>query len=185
MAEWWAGFTGPLQAFYMIGLVAAALLALQLLLLAFGFGGDFELGDDAGLSGAVSFRGLTAFFFVFGWVGVLMEETSAPLPASVAVAGVAGALAMAGAVIMWRKFASLEADGSLDYATAVGTVGRVYVTVSDERARPGKIMVVVQGRLREVAAFAEPGSGAVAPGARVEVVDTIDPSTVLVRPLSG
>ena len=186
MPGWWDGLTGPLQIFYTIGFVAAAVLALQVLLLAVGFGGDFDFGvDDTGLSGTISLRGLTAFFFVFGWVGVLMADANVPLAASVGGAAVAGTLAMVGVGILWRRFSSLESDGSLDYSTAVGSVGRVYLTVPDDRSPAGKIEVVVQGRLREVAAVAEPGSGAVAPGERVEVIGTINPTTVLVRPFSG
>ncbi len=185
MPGWWDGLTGPLQVFYAIGFAAAAALALQLLLLAVGFGGDFDFGgDDAGLSGMISLLGLTAFFFVFGWVGVLLVDANVPFPASVGGAAVSGTLAMVGAGIMWRKFSSLESSGSLDYSTAVGSVGRVYLTVPDDRSRAGKIEVMVQGRLREVAAVAEPGSGAVAVGERVEVVGTINPTTVLVRPFS-
>ena len=186
MPGWWDGLTGPLQIFYTIGFVAAAVLALQVLLLAVGFGGDFDLGvDDTGLSGTISLRGLTAFFFVFGWVGVLMADANVPLAASVGGAAVAGTLAMVGVGILWRRFSSLESDGSLDYSTAVGSVGRVYLTVPDDRSPAGKIEVMVQGRLRQVAAVAERGSGAVPPGERVEVVGTINPTTVLVRPFSG
>ena len=186
MPGWWDGLTGPLQIFYTIGFVAAAVLALQVLLLAVGFGGDFDFGvDDTGLSGTISLRGLTAFFFVFGWVGVLMADANVPLAASVGGAAVAGTLAMVGVGILWRRFSSLESDGSLDYSTAVGSVGRVYLTVPDDRSPAGKIEVMVQGRLRQVAAVAERGSGAVPPGERVEVVGTINPTTVLVRPFSG
>ena len=186
MAGWWDGLTGPLQIFYTIGFASAAVLALQLLLLAVGVGGDFDFGvDDTGLSGTISLRGLTAFFFVFGWVGVLMADANAPLAASVGGAAVAGTLAMVGVGILWRRFSSLESDGSLDYSTAVGSVGRVYLTVPDDRSPAGKIEVMVQGRLRQVAAVAERGSGAVPPGERVEVVGTINPTTVLVRPFSG
>ncbi len=83
MPGWWDGLTGPLQVFYAIGSAAAAALALQLLLLAVGFGGDFDFGgDDAGLSGMISLLGLTAFFFVFGWVGVLLVAASSGRPTS-------------------------------------------------------------------------------------------------------
>ena len=185
MAGWWDGLTGPLQVFYTIGFVATAVLALHLLLLVVGFGGDFDFGvDDTGLSGTISLRGLTAFFFVFGWVGVLMVDANVPFPASVGGAAVAGTLAMVGAGILWRKFSSLDSDGSLDYSTAVGSVGRVYLTVPDDRSPAGRIEVMVQGRLRQVAAVAEAGSGTVAPGERVEVIGTINPTTVLVRPFS-
>ena len=185
MAGWWDGLTGPLQIFYVIGFGAAAMLALQLLLLAVGVGDDFDFGgEDTGLSGTISVRGLTAFFFVFGWVGVILVNAGAPLYASVGGAGVAGTLAMIVAGIMWRKASSLESDGSLDYSTAVGSVGRVYLTIPGDHTQEGKIEVVVQGRLRQVSAVAERGSGAVAAGERVEVVGTIDPTTVLVRPFS-
>ena len=73
MAEWRDELAGPLQIFYVIGLLGAAFLALQVLLLAVGVDGDFGLSNDDGISGVVSFRGLAAFFFVLGWLGVPME----------------------------------------------------------------------------------------------------------------
>ena len=186
MAGWWDGLTGPLQIFYVIGFGSAAMLGLQMLLLVVGVGDGFDLGgEDTGLSGAISIRGLTAFFFVFGWVGVILVNAGAPLYASVGGAGAAGTLAMVAAGIMWRKAASLESDGSLDYSTAVGSVGRVYLTVPGDPAQEGKIEVMVQGRLRTVSAIAEQGSDTAAPGERVEVVGLIDPTTMLIRPLSG
>ena len=184
MGDWWDGLTGDLQVFYLIGIVAGVFLILQLLFLGFGVGSDLDIDiDDEGAgTGFLSLRSLTAFFFAFGWTGVLMKEADSSTAASVIVAIAVGLAVFFAVAFMWRKFSQMEESGSVDYQSAVGVHGTVYLPIAANRATPGKVEVLVQGRLRVVDAYTESDTDLPAQ-TRVVVEAVVDPSTVLVKPL--
>lgn len=184
MGDWWDGLTGDLQVFYLIGIIAGVFLILQLLFLGFGVGSDLDidLDDEGAGTGFLSLRSLTAFFFAFGWTGVLMKEADSSTAASVIVAIAVGLAVFFAVAFMWRKFSQMEESGSVDYQSAVGVHGTVYLPIAANRATPGKVEVLVQGRLRVVDAYTESDTDLPAQ-TRVVVEAVVDPSTVLVKPL--
>lgn len=186
MGDWWGDLAGDLQVFYVIAIVASVFLFFQLILLAFGFGFDTDVDLDGGDGdfdvGFVSLRSLTAFFATFGWTGVVMIEAEQGTTVSVLVALAAG-LAMFFVVgFMWQAFARLQASGSVDYANAVGGTGSVYLPIGANRTRPGKVEVMIQGRVMVIDAYTAHDED-IPSKTRVRVVEVIDPSTVLVERL--
>lgn len=185
MADWWNALTGDLQVFYLIGIVSGAFLMLQLVLMTLGVGLDFDLdieGSDADV-GFLSLRSLTAFFFAFGWTGVLMKQADNSTATSVIVAVVIGLAVFFVVALIWRRFARMNESGSIDYRSAVGVNGTVYIPVAANRAGPGKVEVMVQGRMRVIDAYTTSGEDLPAK-TRVKVTDVVDPTTILVEPLS-
>ena len=184
MAEWWDALTGDLQVFYLIGIISGVFLMLQLVLMAVGVGFDFDFdfeGSEADV-GFLSMRSLTAFFFAFGWTGVLMKQGENSTVVSVIVAIVVGLAVFVAVAFIWRKFATMNESGSIDYDNAVGVNGTVYLPISANRSNPGKVEVMVQGRMRVIDAYTA-GAEDLPARTRVKVSDVVDPTTVLVEPL--
>ncbi|MCY3891700.1 MAG: hypothetical protein OXF65_00205 [Acidimicrobiaceae bacterium] len=181
MGDWWQSLTGDLQIFYAIGFIASFFLLMQLVLLAFGIGDDFEVGEDDAGGGFLSIRSLIAFAFAFGWTGVLMKQGDQSTVLAVVVALIVAFAVFLGVGFLWRSFAKLGESGSIDYRSAVGKHGTVYLTIAANRGGPGKVEVLVQGRMRVIDAYTEDDDD-LPPPTRVEVIDLVDPGTVLVAP---
>ncbi len=181
MGDWWQALTGDLQIFYAIAFISSFFLLVQIALLAFGIGADVDIGDDDPSSGFLSIRTLTAFSFAFGWTGVLMKQADRSTALSVGVAIAAGLAVFLAVGFLWRSFAKLGESGSINYQSAVGAHGTVYLTVAANRSKPGKVEVMVQGRMRVINALTESDESLPAQTA-ITVVGVVDPSTVLVAP---
>ncbi|WP_419855195.1 hypothetical protein [Candidatus Poriferisodalis sp.] len=181
MGDWWQALTGDLQIFYAIAFISSFFLLVQIALLAFGIGADVDIGDEDPSSGFLSIRTLTAFSFAFGWTGVLMKQADRSTALSVGVAIAAGLAVFLAVGFLWRSFAKLGESGSVDYQSAVGAHGTVYLTVAANRSKPGKVEVMVQGRMRVINALTESDESLPAQTA-ITVVGVVDPSTVLVAP---
>lgn len=181
MGDWWQALTGDLQIFYAIAFISSFFLLVQIALLAFGIGADVDIGDEDPSSGFLSIRTLTAFSFAFGWTGVLMKQADRSTALSVGVAIAAGLAVFLAVGFLWRSFAKLGESGSVDYQSAVGAHGTVYLTVAANRSKPGKVEVMVQGRMRVINALTESDESLPAQTA-ITVVGVVDPSTVLVTP---
>ena len=188
MGDWWSALDGDLQVFYLIGIVAGAILVLQLILLALGVGfdADVDVGDvdgdvDADV-GFFSLRSITAFFFGFGWTGVIALESGASTLGATLIALVVGLSMFVLVALVWRQFSRLGESGSLDYSSAVGATGSVYLPIAANRSHPGKVEVMIQGRLAVVDAYTE-SDVEISSQTRVRVIEVVDPSTVLVEPI--
>jgi hypothetical protein len=183
MTDWWSGLSGDLQVFYLIGIAAGVLLILQLVLLTLGVGFDADADTDVdGDVGFFSIRSITAFFFGFGWTGVIAIESGASTGVATLIATVVGLTMFVLVALVWKQFSKLGESGSKDYANAIGNTGSVYLPIAANRTHPGKVEVMVQGRLSVVDAYTE-SDVEISSKTRVRVVDVIDPSTVLVEPI--
>lgn len=128
-----------------------------------------QLFSVRSLSAGVAFLGLGGLFCLrLGW----------PLPL-VALAGMAVGIAAAVTMaVLMRSMLRLESDRSFRLAETVGQSGEVYLGVPERRTGTGKIHVTLQGRLMELDAITP--DDAIPTGARVLVIDTIAPTTVIV-----
>lgn len=149
---------------------------------------DAIAGDPANAVGAVlsfkflSFQGITAFFTMFGLVGFALYRQGAFGPVISIVGG-----AVAGIICVWiisRLFAffnRLQSSGSIPITSAINCAGEVYLSIPE--GGTGKVMVSVEGRLREYDAMAEDGKR-LATGARIRVT-RVAGTTLFVRPDLG
>jgi hypothetical protein len=102
------------------------------------------------------------------------------------IATAAGALC--GLFFLWSAWKtmkglhSLKADGTIDYANAVGNVGTVYIPIHPGRKGGGQIQVKVQGRERTVLAITD-SETEIGNLEKVRIIEKIDQLTVLVAPL--
>ena len=113
----------------------------------FGENVDHDLHDFQGLDGLRIFtmRGIVAFFVVFGWVGVAMDASGAALWLTLPIAFVCGFAMMLLLAFLLRAIMKLRSDGNTDNRNAIGTAGKVQLTIPPARTGEGKVHVMLQG----------------------------------------
>lgn len=183
MIEWLKSLSGLEIAYFIVACIGTLALLIQIILMIVGAGGDGDLdldtdadadGDldshtDTGVS-LFTLKGLTAFFAIGGWTGMLMLSYDIPVGITVAVSVVAG---LAAYFVVWgliRLMLRLQEDGTLDYASAVGKEATVYVSIPANRGGRGKITLVLQGRYTELDAVTDE-SERIPVDSAVEIVD--------------
>ena len=130
--NWFTDFTALEWAYFIIACIGTVLLLVQVILMIVGAGDggpDFDTDTDAdgaldshtdtGLS-LFSVKGLTAFFAIGGWTGLVMLTSRVSAAISIPVSVVAG---IAAYFIVWfavRMMLKLQEDGTADYGSAVG-----------------------------------------------------------------
>ena len=187
METWWGTLGSSLQIFWGIAIVTSLVLSLQLILTMLGFDSDTDVEMDADdVSGdggnVLSIRTITAFFAGFGWSGVACLDAGFSLLTTLLISTGVGAVFMLGVFGLMRFLYGLRHSGTLDYRNAIGQVGSVYLPVPAEMSGPGKIEVLVQGRLRVVDAFNK-SPEALPNRSRVKVIDVMDQNTLVVEPV--
>jgi membrane protein implicated in regulation of membrane protease activity len=181
--------------FFICAVLGGVMFILRLLLSLFGgdhhdadMGGDvhggFDVHDvqdvhhdsDASFK-ILSLQGLTAFFMMFGLVGLALSRQSGWATMWATIGAFTGGLAA-----MWimakifKGMTKLQSDGTMDIQNAVGQEGTVYLTIPAEGE--GKIQVTVQGSLRELTAVSKYKTE-IKTGERI-VVDSVTGANLLV-----
>ena len=167
--------------FLVVGGLGAAVLIVQIALSLFGL--DHELPGDADLSAALdllSVRALSAGAATFGIGGLAGLQLGLPSFFAL-VLGVLGGVAMS-VVTAWltRQLFRLESSGSLDLQNAIGSAGRVQLSVPAAMGGAGRVQFEVQGRTLELKAVSHGDPLPV--GTPVTIVGLIDDDTVEVMP---
>ena len=166
MIQWWNSLGLASQIFYCVAIPSTLVLLIQTVLLFLGIGddggddlpdgaidadGDGLPDDVAGFEGLRVFtlRGIIAFLVVFGWVGVAMDAASVKLLITLPVAFLCGAVMMLALAFLIRSVMRLRSDGNADNRNAIGTSGKVYLTVPPSRTGEGKVQLMLQGSFVE------------------------------------
>lgn len=176
MNEWWNALTPAAQFFWLVAIAASVF---QLLLFAGSFIGtdDFDHSvdgpDGADGSGAeavkvLSLRAIVAFLVGFGWVGGIALQYGWSVTAASIVALLSGIVFMGTIIAVMRLMMSMHADGTIDFANAVGSTGQVYVTIPPAKSGKGQVEILIQGRLATLQAITESPS-ALTPNTTVTV----------------
>lgn len=137
-------------------------------------------GHDTGLR-IISIRTVLAFLVGFGWAGVIFLRADFSVWLAVIFAFGVGFIFML--VVFWlmRSIYGLSEAGNVQIVNAVGHTGSVYLAIPANGVGNGQVQVVVQGRMRELAAVTD--GPQLATGVRVKVVRMFNNDTVLVRRL--
>lgn len=210
MFEWWSALSGTAQIFYCFAVPATLVLLVQTVMLFLGLGDDaefdapdldgaddlsldvndgvfgddsvFDPGDADGLDGLRIFtvRGIVAFFVVFGWVGVVMQAAEAALWLTLLIATVSGFAMMVLIAFLFNMVLKLRSDGNADNRNAIGTAGKVQLTVPASRKGEGKVHVMLQGSYVERDAVTDE-SEPIPTGAEIVVIGVSGQTTLVVR----
>ncbi len=148
------------------------------------FGEDVPLADPdpTGLDGLriFSVRGIMAFLVVFGWVGFTMDEAGAALWLTLLVAAACGIATMVLMALLMRAVMGLRNNGNLNNRNAIGTAGRVYLTIPAFRSGEGKVNILLQGSYVEREAVTDEDTP-LPTGTEVVVVGLSGQTTLVVK----
>lgn len=179
-------------------LVGGTLLVLQTLMMVFGGGGDHDMGHGEGsLSGHdlghvhegmsdlkwLSLKTVVSSLTFFGLAGLASEKAGLPTFASLAIAVVAGGIAVFLVAFLMASLSRLQSRGNVDLANAVGLTGRVYLRIPAAREGHGKVTIEVQGRAIETEAVT--AGPEIPTGASVRVLGLAGTDTLDVISLVG
>lgn len=168
MFDWLKSLSGLEIAYFIIACIGTVALLIQIIMMLIGAGGEADADFDTDTDGDGSLdthtdtgvslftvKGLTAFFAIGGWTGMLMLSYNVGVAITVPVSVVAG---LAAYFIVWaliRLVLKLQEDGTLNYASAIGQTATVYVSIPASRTGRGKITLVLQGRYTELDAVTD------------------------------
>ncbi len=177
----------------------SVIMVLQIVMMLFGMDGDSEsigdVGDDLDMGdeyvdthnmaseffGILSFRSIMAALAFFGIGGHIGNASGFPTAMTLALASGMGFAAMVAVGWMMQVLYKLKSDGTVNIRNAIGTVGTVYLTIPAKGGGAGKVTLSIQNRTMEYQAITQEESS-IATGARVEVCNIIDVSTIEVKP---
>lgn len=175
MSSWWNSLSLVSQIFALIAIPTTGVLLIQTVLMLIGIGmdsdadvdgldidgdGDVDVSDGVfghddldgdidpmGLDSLRIFtvRGIIAFLVVFGWTGYMLDGAGLSLWTVLPIAAIAGIVMMYVLALLMRGVMKLRGDGNLDNRNAIGTSGKVYLTVPAGRSGEGKVNVLLQG----------------------------------------
>ncbi|MCB0531370.1 MAG: NfeD family protein [Lewinellaceae bacterium] len=183
--NWWESLGGAEQWFWAIALIFNVLFALYLVVQFSGghdtdVDGDFDLDDaDAGFA-VLSLRSLLAFGMFMGYTGVVVIRQGGGWLFALLAGTAAGTLAAWLAWRLLRTILRLQSSGTLELENTIGQTGEVHLQIPALSKGTGKVMVEVQGALREMDAVSE--SESIPTGAAILVVGLTDDGTLIVQP---
>ena len=207
MIEWWNSLTLVSQIFYCIAVPSTLLLLIQTIMMLVGLGDDAasdigdvdvsdadvsdgvfgdneitEIPDDFGLEGLriLTVKGIISFLVVFSWVGIVLESLGAQLFITIPVSAVCGLATMLLLAFLMRAVMKLRSDGNIDTKNAIGTSGKVYLTIPPARSGEGKVQLLLQGSFVELGAVTDDET-AIPTGSEVVVVGVSGQTDLVVR----
>lgn len=138
--------------------------------------------DFFGLEGLRIFtlRGIVAFFVVFGWVGVVMDASGAKLWATLPIAIASGFAMMLLLAYLLRAVIRLRSDGNEDNRNALGTAGKVHLSIPPSRTGEGKVHIMLQGSYVERNAVTDEPE-AIPTGSEIVVIGLSGQTDLVVR----
>jgi len=135
--------------------------------------------DDANFSFKLaSLQGLTAFFTLFGLVGLALVRLRWHVLLTFIGATAAGLLAVWLLGLLLLQMKRLQSEGTLDIRNAIGQTGSVYLTIPANGS--GQVQVTVQGSLRIFNAVSR-DKNKISTGAGVRVTDITADNTLVVE----
>ncbi len=162
MEQWFAAL-GTFEKVYWVTALISSLLFIILMIMTFVGGEVDDLGDvDAEIDGDtgigfqfLSFKNLMGFFTIFGWTGIACMNEGYSHVVTVAISVFCGLLMMLAMAALFYYLGKLTSSGSLKLKNALNGVGEVYLTIGANRSKMGKVMIKVQGGLRELEALTD------------------------------
>lgn len=145
-------------------------------------------GTDAHISDSdvsfkwLSMQGLTAFFTMFGLVGLAMEQGEYGEALSLLAALTAGLITLMVIQKLFRVMGGLQSKGNINIQNAIGKEGMVYLTISPPER--GKIEINIQNRLRVLEAVSLDETP-FPTGERVRVAKILDSHILVVERVTG
>ncbi len=191
MKEFFTGMSSLEQTYWIIALVGSAVF-LVIFLLTFIGGGDTDMDadasdfevDDGGVGFQFfTFKGVVAFFTIFGWSGLTCLNNNLSTTVTLIISFIAGILMMVITTSLFYWMHKLAESGTLQMKNAIGVIGEVYLPIGAKRSKMGKIQIKVQGSLRELEAITDESED-LKTGTMVKVTEIVSAELLLVETIS-
>ncbi|MBF4693986.1 hypothetical protein [Fusibacter ferrireducens] len=175
-----------------VAIPASLILVIQTLMTIFGLSGevdaDFDADGDVDITGAshitiFSVRNIVAFFTFFGWSGLWLLSKNMSIILTLLFSIVIGLIFVMISMGMFLLISKMQRNGTLNFDNALGQVGEVYIPIPPNRQGVGKVMIAVQGSLKELEAITDESS-VIKTGIKIKVVAIFGTNQLLVETYS-
>jgi len=126
----------------------------------------------------LSLQGITAFFTMFGLIGLALLRANLATILTIFGGTMAGLFAVWVISLLFSQMRRLQSDGSLNINNAIGQKGQVYLAIPAKGS--GQVQLPVQGTLRIFDAVSETQKS-LPTGTNVEVTSIVDNKTLVVK----
>lgn len=137
---------------------------------------DHHSDGDASFK-LLSLQGLTAFFMMFGLVGLALINTTLPSFVSVLGGTIAGVISIYVLGFIFSQMKRLQSEGTIQLKNTIGAEGNVYLKIPKNGS--GQVQIVAQGALKIFDATSNRKQD-LATGDKVRVV-AVDGNTLVVE----
>ena len=197
--EWFDSLTTLQMVFTVLATVSGLFFIIQVIAMMIGGFGDTDLDmdvdadidmdmdADAGAIHAdstadfhwISVQGITAFFMMFGLVGLMLNKGHGMGSAvSIGIGVGAGVITNFIVAKIFQAFRSLQSSGTMNLKNAIGQEGNVYLTIRKDQ--PGKVQVAVQEHLKVFDAVSADGND-IPTDTRIVVMRVVKGNTMVVK----
>ena len=171
--SWWGSLSPIEHVYWVIAVAASTVLAIQLII-ACASGFEFHMGsmgsDLGGHGGDVgqhhgdmgmphfqlmTIRNVVAFFSLFGWTGLAFNHMGLPLGLTILFSFICGLIMMVITAALFYGMYRLQSDGNVNYDSAKGLKGTVYLKIPPTGQGYGQIRIVLQGKIIEMEAVSK------------------------------
>jgi len=172
--------------FYACSIFGGVFFVVRLLLQVMGFMNisDIDFDTDQDISDSydsfkyLSIQNLTAFFLMFGLVGLGLIKSHINILITLSCASLSGVFTVYLMVKIFSSVSYFESSGTLNMNNAIGQEGIVYLTIPKNGS--GQIQVSIQNRMQVFDAISEHGD-IIETGERVIVLRVLDGYTLSVE----
>lgn len=183
MSAWYASLSGLEQFLFLTAIFSTLIFLIQFVATFFGLADeDVDSGEGEGsfsIGDVFTIRNGVSFLMGLSWGGLMAFSWGVENTFLVAFVGFFIGMTFVGInMLLLFAMAQLRHDGSIDLANALDTEATVTLQIPGERAGVGKVLVPIQGRLKEYHAVTDGAS--IAKNATVTVVD-LSGSQLVVR----
>ncbi len=199
MVEWWSTLSVAMKVLWAVTLSASLIFVIQTIMTFLGAdAGDMDIDTDSpvdiddpasfdGHTGMnlYTFRNFINFLLGFGWTAVLLKDDITSVPLLLLVAVLVGIALVAIVMYLFKLLYSMQASGNIDvYESAVGCLGKVYLTIPENRKAMGKVQITIKNAVREYEAVTDDDEP-LKTGEAIRVVEVLNQSTLLVEKLNS
>ena len=126
----------------------------------------------------LSMQGITAFFMMFGLVGLALVKANIVIILTLFGATLAGLFSVWVISIIFMKMKGLQSDGTINIKNAIGQSGSVYLKIPARGT--GQVQITIQGALKIFDAISEEKE-LIKTGEKIRVKRIIDHNTLSVK----
>lgn len=147
---------------------------------------DADVDADADSSSDTSFKflsmqSLTAFFMIFGLIGLALLKANLHVLLTLLGGSLAGFSTAWLLGWLFAKLRQLQSDGTIRIKNAIGEKGSVYLTIPPKGS--GQVQITIQGSLKVYDAISEDGKK-IPTGEQIKVIGVENNQTLVVNKVS-